>query len=82
MSKNERTILTFTALWANSADNKLIIFFLIFLENRFDISCKLSPKETICMKCQSLFSGEIKKNILECDLLKFLPSMLSMKELF
>ena len=29
----------------------------------FDISCKLSPEETICLKCQSLFSGEIKKNI-------------------
>ena len=24
----------------------------------FDISCKLSPLETICIKCQSLFSGE------------------------
>ena len=27
----------------------------------FDISCKLSPLETICMKCQILFSGKIKK---------------------
>ena len=26
--------LTFTTLWANSADNKLTIFFLIFPENR------------------------------------------------
>ena len=25
----------------------------------FDISCKLSPVETICMKCQILFSGHI-----------------------
>ena len=47
-------MLTFT-LWANSAD-KLIIFH--FSENiDFDITCKLSPKETTCMKCQSLFSG-------------------------
>ena len=29
-----------------------------------DISSKLSPEETICMKCQSLFSGENKKHIL------------------
>ena len=29
----------------------------------FDISCKLSPQETICIKCQSLFSGKNKKNI-------------------
>ena len=27
-------LLTLTILWANSADNKLIIFFLFFLENR------------------------------------------------
>ena len=29
----------------------------------FDISYKLSPVETICMKCQILFSGKIRKNI-------------------
>ena len=29
----------------------------------FDISCKLSPLETFCMKCQNLFSGKNKKNI-------------------
>ena len=28
----------------------------------FDISCKLSPVETICTKCQILFSRENKKN--------------------
>ena len=26
-----------------------------------DILCKLSPLETICMKCQNLFSGKNKK---------------------
>ena len=26
-----------------------------------DISCKLSPKETICMKYQNLLSGKIRK---------------------
>ena len=30
----------------------------------FDISCKLSPKETICIKCQILFSGKNKKNFI------------------
>ena len=29
------------------------------------------------MKCQNLFSGKNKKNILKCCLLKFLPSMRS-----
>ena len=30
----------------------------------FDIPCKLSPLETICMECQILFSGKNKKNII------------------
>ena len=34
--------------------HKLILTFL----------CKLSPKQTICMKYQILFSGKIKKNII------------------
>ena len=46
---------------------------------RFDLSCKLSPKETICMKCQILLSGKNKKNISKCYL-NFLPSMLSIKQ--
>ena len=31
----------------------------------FDIICKLSSKETICMKHQGLFPGKIKKNIMK-----------------
>ena len=38
-----------------------------FLENKLDISCKLYQLETICMKCQTLFSGEIK--MLNCNTL-------------
>ena len=34
--------ITFTGLWANSAEDKLMIFFLFSLENRIDNSCKLS----------------------------------------
>ena len=30
-------------------------------KTEFDMSCKLSPVETICMKCQILFSGKKKK---------------------
>ena len=37
----------------NSADNILKYF---SWKIDFDISCKLSPKETTCMKLQSLFS--------------------------
>ena len=50
--------LKFTTLWANSADNKLMIYFLFSQKTGFDIACKLSLMEAICMKYQNLFSGE------------------------
>ena len=62
-----------STLWAYSADDKLIKFFLFFQKTGFGISCKLSPLETICMKCQILFSWKNKKNISKCRLLKILP---------
>ena len=78
-----------TTLWANSADNNLLIFFLIFPENRFwhvmqiaslkdltfHANCQ-APKETISMKCQNLFSGNIKKYF-KISSANVLPSMLS-----
>ena len=41
-------VLTFFTLWANSADDKLLIFFLFFLE-------------TICMNCQICLLEKIRK---------------------
>ena len=38
----------------------------------------MSPEFTFCMKCQSLFPGKNRKNILKC-LLKVLPRVLSVK---
>ena len=68
--------LTFITLWANSADNKLVIFFSYFSQKTgFDIAYI----ETICMKCQ-MFSGKNKKNISKCCLLKILPRLLSIKD--
>ena len=53
-------------------------FFFFSQKTGFDISCKLSPIETICMKCQILFSGKNKKKYISiCHLLKFLPRVLS-----
>ena len=46
-----------------SADDILKYFFYFSQKTGFDISCKLSPVETICMKYQILFSGKYKKNI-------------------
>ena len=45
------------------------LFFFFFQKTGFDISCKLSPVETICMKCQILFSGKNKKILSVCCLL-------------
>ena len=36
--------------------------------------------ETVCMKCQILFSGKNKKNISKCHLLKILPRVLGVKQ--
>ena len=36
-----------------------------------------SPREPICIKRESLFSGKIKKSISICRQLKILPGMLS-----
>ena len=38
----------------------------------FHISCKLSPKETLCMKCQTCFLGKMRKNISKCWLMKLI----------
>ena len=54
--------LTFTILWALSADDKLLIFSYFSQETGIDISYKLSPLETVCMKCQIPFFGINKKN--------------------
>ena len=67
---------TLVTLRADFADDKLMIFFLFFLEIGSDTSCKLPPNETTYMKCQILFSRKNTKNkILKCHLLKLLPSM-------
>ena len=62
---------------ANWADEIWWYFPYLIPKIGFDISCRWSPVERICIKCQSQFSGKILKNISKCCLLQFLPSMLS-----
>ena len=50
-------LLTVTTLLSNLAD-KFIIFSYFSQKTGIDILYKLSPLETICMKCQILFSGK------------------------
>ena len=81
--------LTFIILCANSADDNLRLYFLFSTplpppppghqKTGFGISCNLSPKEAICMRCQCLFSGKKKEEkYLKC-LLKFLSGLPSVK---
>ena len=53
-------------LGKNSADDTLKHF--SYCSRKTSV-CKLSPRETICMKCQTLFSGESKKKLSFCCLL-------------
>ena len=64
---------TFTPLWANSADNKLM-FHLFSQTTWFDITCKL----TICRKIQEIFFWENrkKKKISICRLLNSFHSIM------
>ena len=63
-NKTKAYHLTFTTLWANLAHDKLLIYFLFFQKKKTgcNISCKLSPMETICMNSHILFYGKNKKN--------------------
>ena len=48
------------ALWVKFAADDILKYFSYFSQKTgFDISCTLSPKETICMKCQILFSMKL-----------------------
>ena len=59
-----------------SRRNFEIFFFSNISQKTGFISCKLSvsPKETICMKCQSLFLEKSKKNILNMLSAEFAPN--------
>ena len=54
------------------ADDKLMILSYFSHKTDIDISCKVSPKEIICMKCRILFSAKKQDeylNILSAELL-------------
>ena len=53
--------LTFTTLWLIQQMTNLCYFSHFYQKTESDISCKLSPLEMICMKCQILFLVKIRK---------------------
>ena len=74
-----------TILDLAAATLKCIVFFscVLFLQKiEYDISCKLSPKEIICMKCHTLFSWDNKKNIINFSYADFALRVFKVKGYF
>ena len=53
------------ACWIQFSAHDIMKYFFSYFPQKtgFDISCKLSPVETVCMKHQILISGKNRKNI-------------------
>ena len=64
-----RHVIHLACLVRIAADDILKFFFLLFPENRLWYIMQTVSKETICMKCQSLFFWKNRKNII--NLLNF-----------
>ena len=62
-SKQIKYSLEFDILGKIFSNRILKHFFFLSQDIRFNSSCRLFPYETVGMKCQTLFSGECKKNI-------------------
>ena len=56
--------LSFTALWVNSADDKMMIVFLFLPENMIQYFMQILSYGDICMKCQILFPIKILENVI------------------
>ena len=56
--------------------SRIKIFSVCILQKiKFDFSCKLSPKQTVCLEYQTLFSGKNEKNITSLLSAKFAHSV-------
>ena len=65
--------LIFTTLWANSINDKLMIFFLFFPENRI---WQFMQIVSIAWNVDSCFLTKVRKISLICHMLKILPSVM------
>ena len=59
--KHHRKITLYHSLWANSADDKLMIFFLLFSENRIWHFMQIVSTGNNLHKCESCFLGKVRK---------------------
>ena len=61
---------------------EILSFFIFFLDNRIDMSYLLSHKETMCTKCQILFSVKNMKNFLSLSSAYFDHSTVSVNSVW
>ena len=72
--------LTFTTIWANSADDKLVIFFLFLPDNRiWHFMQIVSSGRQFAWYVKSCCLAKSKKTISKCHPQKILPKVLSLK---
>ena len=74
------SMLTLCMLGKNFSRRHFKIFSYSSSKIGFDTACKLSPKETICMKCQILCSRKNKKNIISLLSAESVHFVVSVKE--
>ena len=81
MAINLFATLTLSALGKIFSRQHFEIISCFFQKGGFDISCKLSPLETICIKFLILFSGKNQKKIFQsvCRLRTVLSRVVSIK---
>ena len=70
------------APWVKKSADILIFFSYFPRKTGFDISFKLSPLGTICMRCQILSSGKNKKNITNLSSVELSQRMVMVKYIF
>ena len=70
-------VLTLSMQGKIAAGDILKYFSYFSMKKGFDISCKLSPLETICLKCRILFSGKNEKNVINLSSSESAHSMVS-----
>ena len=73
-SNVSKECLTFTTLWANSSDKKLIFF-----PRKQHLTFHANCLRQFAWNVKSCFLGKIRKNTSICRMLKFLPRVLSVK---
>ena len=69
----DQILLTFTTLWANSADNKIDIFSYFFTENKIGHFMQIISNGDILHEMSNHVSSENKKNISKYQLPRFYP---------